>query len=32
MKNEKAFEALLDEALGRRGAPAPFSDRRPPNA
>ena len=25
MKNDKAFEALLDEALGRRGAPAPFS-------
>jgi hypothetical protein len=25
MKNEKAFEALLEEALGRRGAPAPFS-------
>jgi hypothetical protein len=25
MKNDKAFEALLEEALGRRGAPAPFS-------
>ena len=25
MKPEKAFEALLEEALGRRGAPAPFS-------
>lgn len=25
MKNEKAFEALLEEALRRRGAPAPFS-------
>ena len=25
MKNDSAFEALLQDALGRRGAPAPFS-------